>query len=129
MKQIFFKNIKTLLCLALVLCTVLLPLVSCKALKDFAESKPKDPETTTDVQTDDPAPVVKYQRKNMKYTFLGVTEGNEAGTLGSLTYSVFDTAQLTVNEIAEKTGFSDYNYFLKVFKRHFGTSPKKMMKR
>lgn len=99
MKQIFLKNIKTLLCLALVLCTVLLPLVSCKALKDFAESKPKDPETTTDNQTDDPAPVVKYQRTNMKYTFLGVTEGNETGTLGSLTYSVFDTAQLTVNEI------------------------------
>ena len=38
-------------------------------------------------------------------------------------------SKLTINEIAVKTGFSDYNYFLKVFKRHFGTSPKKMMKR
>ena len=36
------------------------------------------------------------------------------------------TSDLSINEICEKTGFSDYNYFLKVFKRHFGISPKNL---
>ena len=33
---------------------------------------------------------------------------------------------LSVVEIADKTGFSDYNYFLRVFKKHYGISPKKI---
>ncbi len=33
---------------------------------------------------------------------------------------------MSVSEISDKTGFSDYNYFLRVFKKHYGISPKKM---
>ena len=99
MKQIFLKKFKTLACLVLVISMALLHLASCKAMKDYVEDDPKVTDTTTKDQIDDPAPTVKYPRKNMKYTFLGVTEGEEEGTLGSLTYTVFDTAQLTVNEI------------------------------
>ena len=35
---------------------------------------------------------------------------------------------MSVSEISDKTGFSDYNYFLRVFKKHYGISPKKMRK-
>lgn len=35
------------------------------------------------------------------------------------------TTQLSVGEIAEKAGFSDYNYFSRVFKKRFGVSPYK----
>ena len=38
------------------------------------------------------------------------------------------SSNLTVKEIAHSVGFDDYNYFLKVFKKHFGTSPKKMLR-
>lgn len=36
------------------------------------------------------------------------------------------TSKLSVNEICRSTGFSDYNYFLKVFKKHYGASPKNL---
>lgn len=35
---------------------------------------------------------------------------------------------MSVSEISDKTGFSDYNYFLRVFKKYYGISPKKMRK-
>lgn len=35
---------------------------------------------------------------------------------------------MPVSEISDKTGFSDYNYFLRVFKKYYGISPKKMRK-
>ncbi|MBP3359764.1 MAG: PocR ligand-binding domain-containing protein [Clostridia bacterium] len=38
------------------------------------------------------------------------------------------TTDLTITEIALKSGFSDYNYFLRLFKKHFGVSPKKLQK-
>ena len=34
--------------------------------------------------------------------------------------------ELRIGEIAERVGFLDYNYFLRVFKKYHGTSPKKM---
>ena len=33
---------------------------------------------------------------------------------------------MPIPTIADSVGFSDYNYFLRVFKKHYGISPKKM---
>ena len=33
---------------------------------------------------------------------------------------------MPISTIADSVGFSDYNYFLRVFKKHYGISPKKM---
>ncbi len=38
------------------------------------------------------------------------------------------STDIPVSEIAYKTGFSDYNYFLKAFKKNYGISPKNMRK-
>ncbi len=38
------------------------------------------------------------------------------------------TTDLTVSEIAQAVGFSDYNYFLKSFKKHFGMQTKDIRK-
>ncbi len=38
------------------------------------------------------------------------------------------TTKMSVTEISDAVGFSDYNYFLRVFKKKYGVSPKKMMK-
>lgn len=38
------------------------------------------------------------------------------------------TTDMTASDISLKVGFSDYNYFLKAFKKHFGTSTKTMRK-
>lgn len=35
----------------------------------------------------------------------------------------------TISQIAEETGFSDYNYFIHVFKKHYGVSPKQIRKK
>ncbi len=31
--------------------------------------------------------------------------------------------QITIKELSEKMGFANSNYFIRIFKRHFGTSP------
>ena len=36
---------------------------------------------------------------------------------------------MPVPDISDSVGFSDYNYFLRVFKKHYGISPKKMKAR
>ena len=36
-------------------------------------------------------------------------------------------AELSISDVSDNVGFSDYNYFLRVFKKRFGISPKKMM--
>ena len=33
---------------------------------------------------------------------------------------------MPISDISDSVGFSDYNYFLRVFKKHYGISPKKM---
>jgi len=38
------------------------------------------------------------------------------------------TTDMTVPQIADAVGFSDYNYFLRVFKKEYGVSSKKMRK-
>lgn len=38
------------------------------------------------------------------------------------------TTDMTVAQISDATGFSDYNYFLRAFKKRFGTSAKKIQK-
>lgn len=38
--------------------------------------------------------------------------------------TLLKTTELSIAEIAARTGFSDYNYFSRVFKRHFGRSPR-----
>ena len=35
------------------------------------------------------------------------------------------TTELKIPEIASRSGFSDYNYFLRLFKNKYGISPKK----
>lgn len=37
------------------------------------------------------------------------------------------TTNMKISEISAAVGFSDYNYFLRVFKKEFGVSPKKMV--
>lgn len=34
-----------------------------------------------------------------------------------------EDTQLTIKEISEKLGFANSNYFCRIFKRHFGTTP------
>lgn len=34
-----------------------------------------------------------------------------------------EDTQLTIKEISEKLGFANSNYFSRIFKRHFGTTP------
>ncbi len=36
------------------------------------------------------------------------------------------TTDMSIAKICDDVGFSDYNYFLRVFKKHYGVSPKKM---
>ena len=38
------------------------------------------------------------------------------------------TTELSVAEIAEQVGFSDYNYFSRVYKKTYGKSPKRYRK-
>lgn len=44
-------------------------------------------------------------------------------------YSLLKSGELSVAEISEKSGFSDYNYFSRVFKRQYGISPYKAFKK
>ena len=39
------------------------------------------------------------------------------------------TTDMPIPDISDSVGFSDYNYFLRVFKKHYGISPKKMKAR
>ena len=41
---------------------------------------------------------------------------------------LLETTNYSIAEISEKIGFSDYNYFLRTFKKRFGISPKKYKK-
>ncbi len=38
------------------------------------------------------------------------------------------TTDMSVSEISDAVGFSDYNYFLRIFKQEFGMSPRKIAK-
>ena len=42
--------------------------------------------------------------------------------------NLLETTSMTVTDIAYSVGFKDYNYFLKVFKKHFGLSTKAVRK-
>ncbi|MBD9009716.1 MAG: AraC family transcriptional regulator [Clostridiales bacterium] len=39
--------------------------------------------------------------------------------------SMLKSGELSVAEVSEKAGFSDYNYFSRLFKKHYGVSPHK----
>ena len=41
---------------------------------------------------------------------------------------LLNTTDMSILEIANASGFADYNYFLRLFKRNFGISPKKFSK-
>ncbi|MDY4586697.1 MAG: AraC family transcriptional regulator, partial [Oscillospiraceae bacterium] len=43
-------------------------------------------------------------------------------------YSLLKSGEFTVAEVSEKSGFSDYNYFSRIFKRRYGISPYKIFK-
>lgn len=40
-------------------------------------------------------------------------------------YSMLKSGELSVTEVSDKAGFSDYNYFSRLFKKHYGVSPYK----
>ena len=42
---------------------------------------------------------------------------------------LLQSTDMSVSEISQKVGFSDYNYFLKSFKKHYGVSTKIMRKK
>ena len=42
-----------------------------------------------------------------------------------LSRELLRTTEMSVSEVAEKAGFTDYNYFSRVFKKRFGVSPYK----
>lgn len=42
---------------------------------------------------------------------------------------LLETTDITVKDVSLKVGFSDYNYFLKAFKKHFGISTKLLRKK
>ena len=42
--------------------------------------------------------------------------------------TLLETTSLPVNVICKKCGLDDYNYFSKIFKRHFGFSPRELRK-
>ncbi|MBO5223273.1 MAG: PocR ligand-binding domain-containing protein [Clostridia bacterium] len=43
--------------------------------------------------------------------------------------TLLETTTLPVNVICKKCGLDDYNYFSKIFKRHFGLSPRELRKK
>lgn len=45
----------------------------------------------------------------------------------ALAYDLLKTTELSVGEVSEKSGFYDYNYFSRVFKRRYGASPYKII--
>ena len=64
------------------------------------------------------------------YTIMGNHTENGIAQLikeKRLQYSkkLLKTTNYSIAEVSEKIGFSDYNYFLRVFKKRFGISPKK----
>ncbi len=64
------------------------------------------------------------------YTIMGNHNENGIAQLikeKRLQYSkkLLKTTNYSIAEVSEKIGFSDYNYFLRVFKKRFGISPKK----
>ena len=63
-----------------------------------------------------------------QHTELGIASYIRLRRLERAKY-MLSTNNLSIVEIAEKVGFSDYNYFLRVFKNKFGISPKKFYNR
>ena len=48
--------------------------------------------------------------------------------IASALKAVYDAEPLSVSEIAADVGYSDYNYFIKVFKKATGVTPLKYRK-
>lgn len=42
--------------------------------------------------------------------------------------NLLKSTEMKISEVSSAVGFSDYNYFLRVFKKEFGISPKKIIK-
>lgn len=59
-----------------------------------------------------------------KYTNCGVASYIKQRRLNKAKH-LLKTTDLKISEISDAVGFSDYNYFLRVFKKEFGISPKK----
>lgn len=111
MKRIFIKIISTMLC-----AVMLFTLTSCAVLDKIAgniEDKPTN--ETTNTPNNDNAPTLKYKRSDLKYSFLSVVEGFDEGTPAQLSYSVFDTANGTLNTLQIPT-----NTFISCGKKTLG---------
>jgi len=60
-----------------------------------------------------------------QYTNLGVASYIRQRRLKKAKH-LLKTTDLKISEISDAIGFSDYNYFLRVFKKEFGISPKQL---
>ena len=45
-----------------------------------------------------------------------------------LAKNMLSSDEMSLRNISEKLGYQDYNYFSRLFKRHYGISPMKMKK-
>ena len=89
MKRLLISTLSVVLCVL-----ILLPLVSCSAVKNYLESGADEEKQTTQKQDTNKLPEkTGYQRTNLKYSFLIITEGEEVGTLGSIAYAVLDSTK------------------------------------
>ncbi len=67
----------------------------------------------------------RLYEETKQYTNGGIASFIRLRRLEAAKKLVMET-NLPVSEISGRVGFVDYNYFLRVFKKHFGVSPKKM---
>ena len=83
-----------------------------------------------DIRIDDICRALNISRtllyeKTKQYTNGGIASFIRSRRLEAAKKLLSET-DLSVPEVSDRVGFSDYNYFLRVFKKHFGISPKKM---
>lgn len=83
-----------------------------------------------DIRIDDICRALNISRtllyeKTKQYTNGGIASFIRSRRLETAKKLLSET-DLSVPEVSDRVGFSDYNYFLRVFKKHFGISPKKM---
>lgn len=109
---------------------ILKEMMNLKTTKLFEELKKYiDDNLSKDITIDTLCAKFNISRRTLynimkRHTELGIASYIKLRRLESAK-SMLKTTDLSIPEIAEKVGFSDYNYFLRIFKSTFGISPKK----
>lgn len=108
------------------LAAMLLTLVSCSALdKIVNQNDDGQSQQTTQNNDDENIPKSKYERSDLKYSFLTVVEGFKEGVPAQISYSVFDTSAATFKtlQIPTDTFVSGANKTLgEAFKSNYDTA-------